>query len=70
MHGTLNKSGYVRTNMSRVYGTNAPYSTVTNSYFNPTRHETLYNSDGSKKFTDMCPTVSALCINLIKPFEK
>jgi len=33
MHGMLNKSGYVRINMSRVYGTNAPYSTVTQFIF-------------------------------------
>jgi len=66
----LNKSGYIRTNMSRVHGTNAPYSRATNSYFIPTRHETLYNSDGSIKLTDTGPTISALCINLTKPFKK
>jgi len=66
----LNKSGYVRTNMSRVHGTNAPYSTVANSYFSPTWHETVYNSDGSIKFTNTGPTVPDLCINLIKPFKK
>jgi len=59
MHGMLNKSRYVRTNMSRVHGTNAPYSNVTNSYCSPTRHETLYTSDGSITFTDTGPTVQS-----------
>ena len=35
MHGTLNKSGYVRTKTSRVYGTNVPLFDCNQFVFQP-----------------------------------